>query len=844
MMDLEHLHKREAEGGCGVIGLASTMLLSGRYLHRPLSQMHNRGNGKGGGIAAVGCFPDYYDHYALQVGYLDEGLKEEVEGRFIKPYFRIDHEEKHPDLGDYRNVPGLEIKPPGVIRYFIRVRPDILEHYTREKNWHNLDAAEDQFVYENSFNLNRAYYSGREEKGAFVLSHGKNMCVLKGVGYAEDLLAYYRMEDFKAHVWIGHQRYPTRGRVWHPGGAHPFIGLNEALVHNGDLANYYSVSQYLSQKGIHPLFLTDTEVAALLFDYYSRTLGYDLELVIEALAPTTERDFDLLPKYKQRLYRAVRAAHIHGSPDGPWFFIIARSLPPSKSVQLIGITDTSMLRPHVFALVDGQVKLGMVASEKQAIDAILEDISADDPRVCPVADKYWISRGGSHTDGGAFSFTVDGDCLKCLDKFGQELVLPPDMEDFGRPIVFPPSPGIKVPADMDLSDGRAVYEYLSEKIRLMDYADFLVRVKFMTDNALEDPLLLPPVIEALTMLYDRVYHPGGKKRNWLRAILDRALQELFSSLPSEFDGNRYGYVLVNWTSKNNIPEKAGEDLTLVIDAAGFPQEGRDSVSRLIVSAYNKGFMRFICFNLKGDRFIGCGLGPKSHGVRIDVYGSSGDYIGSGLDGAEIYIHGDAQDQVGQILNDGRIVIYGDVGQTFLYGAKGGEVYVMGGTAGRPLINSVGTIRAIINSTCLDYAAESFMAGSELGGGFILINGLRANAYGEFMGLEDKFPGSNFFSLASGGAGYLNDPYNTVTEAQLNGGEFVEFGQDDWNFVLPYLRRNEEFFGIRIDRDILTVDGTRRWPGEVFRKVVATRVPGKDILSDTPDDAAPMPARIP
>jgi hypothetical protein len=59
--------------------------------------------------------------------------------------------------------------------------------------------------------------------------------------------------------------------------------------------------------------------------------------------------------------------------------------------------------------------------------------------------------------------------------------------------------------------------------------------------------------------------------------------------------------------------------------------------------------------------------------------------GSGFDGAEISVHGDAQDQVGQILKSGRLVIYGSVGQTFLYGAKGGDAFVLGSAAGRPLI---------------------------------------------------------------------------------------------------------------------------------------------------------------
>jgi len=123
--------------------------------------------------------------------------------------------------------------------------------------------------------------------------------------------------------------------VWHPGGAHPFMGMNMALVHNGDFANYHSVSEYLLQRHIYPQFITDTEVSALVFDLLARTYKYPLEHIIEALAPTTELDFDRLPAEKQREYRAVQASHIHGSPDGPWFFIIARNNPAKAAKPLL-----------------------------------------------------------------------------------------------------------------------------------------------------------------------------------------------------------------------------------------------------------------------------------------------------------------------------------------------------------------------------------------------------------------------------------------------------------------------------------------------------------------------------
>ena len=58
------------------------------------------------------------------------------------------------------------------------------------------------------------------------------------------------------------------------------------------------------------------------------------------------------------------------------------------------------------------------------------------------------------------------------------------------------------------------------------------------------------------------------------------------------------------------------------------------------------------------------------------------------------MHGNAQDQLGQIMKSGKLVVYGDVGQTFMYGAKGGEVYIMGNAAGRPLINAVSKPRVV------------------------------------------------------------------------------------------------------------------------------------------------------
>src|SRR6266487_6382998 len=406
----------EAEGGCGVIGMAASVPVAGRHLLQALQQMRNRGNGKGGGAAAVGLDPDFFgvqpailsNDYLLSIAYLDGSVRSHIESNFIEPTYIIDQVFQIPALTDFRSIHGLEIQPPDIWCYFVRVRPDMQASFRQQHGI--MDeysiAVEDEIVYQNTYRLNRKYYAATGDKQAFVLSHGKNLLVLKMVGYGDDVFRYYGLDNLHANVWIGHHRYPTKGKVWHPGGAHPFIGIHEALVHNGDFANYTAICSYLSQRNMHPLFLTDTEVAALAFDLLQRVYAYPLEYVIEAMAPTTERDFALLPPDKQRVYRMLQAVHLHGSPDGPWFFLVAQSVPQLRAARLIGVTDTSMLRPQVFALQQGSVDIAVAASEKQAIDALLESVSKEDGRFWSRADRYWNARGGSHTDGGAFAFTV------------------------------------------------------------------------------------------------------------------------------------------------------------------------------------------------------------------------------------------------------------------------------------------------------------------------------------------------------------------------------------------------------------------------------------------------------
>src|SRR4029077_20176938 len=258
------LRETEAEGGCGVIGIACSERLPARHLLQAVQQMRNRGNGKGGGIAAVGLNPAELGvtrevlerDYLLALEYLDPAVRGKVESEHIRPVFEIDHVREAPHVDEFRTIAGLDVRPPDVVQYFVRVKREVVEAFRREQGFAAATAGslEDEIVYQNSQKLNRAFYSSSGEKHAFVLSHGKNLVVLKMVGYGDDVVRYYKLEDFHANVWIGHHRYPTKGRVWHPGVAHPFVGLHEGLVHNGDFANYASICEYLAQRNIFPLF--------------------------------------------------------------------------------------------------------------------------------------------------------------------------------------------------------------------------------------------------------------------------------------------------------------------------------------------------------------------------------------------------------------------------------------------------------------------------------------------------------------------------------------------------------------------------------------------------------------
>ena len=409
--------------------------------------------------------------------------------------------------------------------------------------------------------------------------------------------------------------------------------------------------------------------------------------------------------------------------------------------------------------------------------------------------------------------------------FSREMSLTPDAEEYVQMLV-----------SEKFVSGKpfAVFEMIRDLMPEWSY-DELRMACIQIVNQAKDAAQIATAIGTFTLLNDRRYSTGTKKRSHVLHIIRSELNRLFSALPniSEKSSSGGAYCRIDFETKGAIREPQGSEKTLVIDAARFPPEGNDCDATLLVDAYMKGWRHFISFNCIGQRYIGCGLGPETDDVTIDVFGSSGDYLASGIDGLSIAVHGNAQDQLGQIIKRGKLVIHGDVGQTFMYGAKGGDVFVLGNAAGRPLINSVGRPKVVINGTCLDFLAESFMAGDpHNGGGFVVLNGMKFDDEGQLVSLSLPYPGSNIFSLASGGAIFVRDPGRTLVDQQLNGGQFAKLMDEDWRLILPYLEENQRLFGITVEQ-LLTVNGRKRRPVEVYRKVIPGNIAA--IASEDTDD---------
>ena len=337
---------------CSIFGAMDT---SGRRFScggviRAMSNMHDRGNGLGGGFAVYGLYPEYTDLYAFHIMFLSQDGKEETES-FLKENFKLEYKEEVLT----RLTPAIS-NPPLVWRYFLDVRQDKLE-----------EKSEEDYVVDKVMAINTKLCD------SFVFSSGKDMAVFKGVGYPEEIADYFCLEQYEGYLWTAHGRFPTNTHGWW-GGAHPFSILDWTVVHNGEISSYGINRRYLEQFGYNCTMQTDTEVIAYAVDFLMRKHNLPIEIAAKILAPPLWSDIERMTVGEQKLVRTLRQVYASLLLNGPFTVIIAHH------GEMIGLTDRIRLRPLT---VGEKGDMLYLSSEESAIRLI-----------CPDLDRAWIPVGG------------------------------------------------------------------------------------------------------------------------------------------------------------------------------------------------------------------------------------------------------------------------------------------------------------------------------------------------------------------------------------------------------------------------------------------------------------------
>ena len=340
--------------GCAVAGVINRdgTPICGDVMMRSIATMHDRSNGLGGGFAGYGIYPQYKDLYALHVFYDSTSAKETCE-RFIDRHFEVVNLSKIP----IRKSPKVTNEPL-IWRYFV------MPHHNKLVD-SQLD--EKEYVARSVIRINTEY------DGAYVFSSGKNMGVFKGVGYPEDIGAFYRLDEYEGYSWTAHGRYPTNTPGWW-GGAHPFAMLDYSIVHNGEISSYDANRRFIEMFGYKCTLLTDTEVITYIVDFLLRHQGLTLEEAANVIAAPFWSTIESRPQEERQRLTYLRNVFSSLLITGPFSILLG------FTGGLMALNDRLKLRSMVVGEKGSTV---YIASEECAIRCM-------EPNV----DRIWAPRGG------------------------------------------------------------------------------------------------------------------------------------------------------------------------------------------------------------------------------------------------------------------------------------------------------------------------------------------------------------------------------------------------------------------------------------------------------------------
>lgn len=341
--------------GCAITSVIdrSGKSINGSCMIESIRVMHERSNGLGGGFAGYGIYPKWKDYYAFHLLYDTKAAKELTEA-FLSKHFEYGTE---PQPIPTRKSNKIE-NPPQIYRYFVTPLMQKMQQSS-------LDEAEYIVQCVNTINSTIA--------GAFVLSSGKNMGVFKGVGYPEDIGAFFCLDEYEGYAWTCHGRYPTNTPGWW-GGAHPFALLDYTVVHNGEISSYDANRRYIEMFGYKCALQTDTEVIAYAIDYLMRKKGLTFQEMAKVIAPSFWTTIANKPQEQQEQEILLRRLFPSLCITGPFSIIVG------FDGGILGLNDRLKLRSMVCAEVGD---LAFIASEEAAIRAI-----------APTLDKVYAPAGG------------------------------------------------------------------------------------------------------------------------------------------------------------------------------------------------------------------------------------------------------------------------------------------------------------------------------------------------------------------------------------------------------------------------------------------------------------------
>jgi len=331
---------------------------TGEGVMKAIANMHVRGNGLGGGLAAYGIYPQYQDYYAFHLMFTGKSPQDKAYAKkeldaFLCKNFDVVHDEEIPH-GDEATVSD----PPLVWRYFVLPK----------KQGEDASLSDEDYIVEKIMLVNTRI------ENAHVFSSGKNMGCFKGVGYPEDIGEYFMLDKlYSAYAWTVHGRFPTNTQAWW-GGAHPFSLLDTTIVHNGEISSYGTNRWYLEMYGYACTLQTDTEVIAYAADLLMRRQKLPIEIVAKILAPPIWNAIDRMNEKEKKLLTTLRMVYAPLLMNGPFAIIIGRT------GRIIGLTDRIRLRP-ITAATRGE--MFYLSSEEASIRLI-----------SPQLDRVWTPNGG------------------------------------------------------------------------------------------------------------------------------------------------------------------------------------------------------------------------------------------------------------------------------------------------------------------------------------------------------------------------------------------------------------------------------------------------------------------